>query len=426
MLIAIWRTSCRKRAKQFDDQPQNPIFAPMKTITTEEIQRFRDETPGVAHRNHLNNAGAALMPQPVIDAMQAMFQLEIKIGGYEATAAMHDEIEAYYKVLAQFVNAEAHNMAYNASATDAYNTALSAIPFEPGDVILTTNNDYVSNQIAFLQLQKRFGVQLVRAADVPEGGVDVDSVRQLMQKHNPRLVAVTHVPTNSGLVQPVAAIGEFCAERDVLYLVDACQSAGQMPLDVQQIKCDFLSATFRKFMRGPRGAGFLYVSDKVLDAGMEPLFMDLQSATWTAADAYELQKNARRFELWERHYSLMLGGKASAAYALEIGLERIETRVRMLADLCREKLAEIGFRILDQGAELCGIVTAWKEGKRPSEIKAHLDEAKINATFPRTVNALIDFQQKEVTWALRIAPHYYNTESEIEQMADTLQTLYAK
>ena len=425
MPIATWKTSCRKRAKQFDEQPQNPIFAPMKTITTEEIQRFRDETPGVAHRTHLNNAGAALMPQPVIDAMQAMFQLEIEIGGYEAAAAMHEEIEAYYKVLARFVNAEARNMAYNASATDAYNHALSAIPFERGDVILTTNNDYVSNQIAFLQLQKRFGVQLVRAADVPEGGVDVDSVRDLMQKHNPKLVAVTHVPTNSGLVQPVAAIGELCAEHDVLYLVDACQSAGQMPLDVQQIKCDFLSATFRKFMRGPRGAGFLYASDKVLDTGLEPLFMDLHSANWTEPGTYELRKNAKRFELFERHYSLMLGGKASATYALDIGLERIRARVRMLANLCREKLAAVGFQVLDRGTELCGIVTAWKEGKRPGEIKTHLDEAKINATFPRTANALIDFQQKEVTWALRIAPHYYNTKSEIEQMAEELRSLYA-
>lgn len=397
----------------------------MGPFTTEQIQRFRDETPGVAHRIHLNNAGAALMPQPVIDAMQSMFQLEIKIGGYEAEAARHAELMDYYDVLAQFLNCEARNVAYHASATDAYNRALSSIPFKQGDFILTTNNDYVSNQIAFLQLQKLYGVQLVRAADTPAGGVDVDSMRDLILKHRPKLVAVTHVPTNSGLVQPVAAIGDICAEQDILYLVDACQSAGQMPLDVQAIQCDFLSATFRKFLRGPRGAGFLYASDKVLDRGLEPLFVDLHSATWTSADAYELRKDAKRFELWERHYALMLGSKACLAYALDIGLEKIEQRVKMLADLCRTKLEETGFRILDQGAERCGIVTSWMDGKRPRQIKERLDQAKINATFPRTGNAVIDFQEKGVTWALRIAPHYYNTEAEIELLADILKSLDA-
>lgn len=395
----------------------------MRQITTEEIQIFRAETPGVAHRIHFNNAGAALMPQPVIDAMQQHFQLEIEIGGYEAEAAMHEVVMEFYPLMAQFLHCDARNIAYMANATDAYNRALSSIPFAKGDVILTTNNDYVSNQIAFLQMQKQHGVQLIRAADAPEGGVDVDSIRALIQKYQPKLVAVTHVPTNSGLVQPVAAIGELCAAADILYLVDACQSAGQIPLDVQEIKCDFLSATFRKFLRGPRGAGFLYASDKVLARGLEPAFVDLHSATWTSPDAYELRADAKRFEIWERHYALMLGSKASVAYALNIGIERIEDRVKMLADRCRKHLTELGIRVLDQGVERCGIVTCWIEDTRPKLVKDHLAKANINVTFPRTGNAVIDFQEKGVDWALRIAPHYYNTEVEIETLMEKLRGL---
>lgn len=390
-------------------------------LTSEQIQHFRSETPGAAHRTHLNNAGAALMPQPVIDAIQRHFQLEIEMGGYEAEAAAYEDTEAFYDVMAQFLNCEAGNIAYASNATDAYNRALSSVPFEEDDVILTTMNDYVSNQIAFLELHKRYGVRLIRAEDHPNGGVDVDLMGDLIKKYQPTLVAVTHVPTNSGLVQPVEKIGEICEEEEVLYLVDACQSAGQIPLDVNKIKCDFLSATFRKFLRGPRGAGFLYVSDRALELGMEPLFVDLHSATWIEPNLYELRLDARRFELWERPHSLMLGSKACIEYAIEIGVENIEHRVKHLADLTREKLAALpGVRILDQGAERCGIVTAWIANQTPRQVKAQLVKANINISFQSINNAVIDFAEKGVSWALRVSPHYYNTEAEIEKLTQTL------
>lgn len=386
------------------------------------IQRFRAETPGCQHRIHLNNAGAALMPKLVIDAIGQHIQLEATTGGYEAAAQAHEAIEGFYTALAILLNCSPANIAWAASATDAYNRALSAIPFEEDDVILTTNNDYVSNQLAFLELQKRYGVRLIRAADLPTGGVDVDSVQALVRQYHPRLVAVTHVPTNSGLVQPVAEIGTICAAEDVLYLVDACQSAGQLPIDVATIQCDFLSATFRKFLRGPRGAGFLYVSDKALELGLEPLFVDLHSATWLDADFYEIRSDARRFELWERPYALLLGSRACVEYALAIGISDIAQRVRQLADYCRARIATLpGARILDEGTERCGIVTAHFAHQKPGDIRQALDAAGINVTFPQQNNAVIDFDRKGVRWALRVSPHYYNTETEIERLVEVLQ-----
>lgn len=392
-----------------------------------QIQQFRSETPGVEHRTHFNNAGAALMPQPVIDAVKQHFQLEIEIGGYEAEAAARVQIEDFYTQMGRFLNCQAHNIAYAANATDAYNRALSAIAFEKGDVILTTKNDYVSNQIAFLELQKRFGVQLIRAEDLPEGGVDIDSVRSLIQQQGPKLVAVTHVPTNSGLVQAIAAIGQICKEQDVWYLVDACQSAGQLPLDVQEIQCDFLSATFRKFLRGPRGAGFLFVSDKALKAGLEPLFVDLLSATWIASDDYEVRPDARRFEIWERPHALMLGSKACVEYALNIGVKQIEQRVKHLADLCRQKLNAIpGIENLDKGSERCGITTYAVTGWHPNAIKTTLAAQAINVSTLLLNSALIDFKEKGADWALRVSPHYYNTEAEIDTLSEVLSELMPK
>lgn len=388
------------------------------------IQQFRLDTPGTAQSIHLNNAGAALMPKPVIEAMRHHLDLELLNGGYEAAAMERKSIEQFYPALARLLNADARNIAFTASATDAYNRALSSITFQRGDVILTTNNDYVSNQIAFLQLQDRFGVQLVRAKDLPEGGVDPASVEALIKKHRPRLVAVTHIPTNSGLIQPVEAIGTLCRQYDCLYLVDACQSAGQLALDTQQIQCDFLTATFRKFLRGPRGAGFLYVSDRVLDQAAAPLFLDLHSATWPEADQYELVASAKRFENWERSYALVQGATAAVNYALEVGLDNIARQVQNNAAYLRDRLSQSDqLRVLDRGEKLGGILTVHLPGKRPVWVKEKLRKAGINTSLVFRSSALIEFDLLGVEWALRLSPHYYNTVKEMDLAVEQLMLL---
>ncbi|MCB0535029.1 MAG: aminotransferase class V-fold PLP-dependent enzyme [Lewinellaceae bacterium] len=375
---------------------------------------LRAETPGCAHRNHLNNAGAALPPSQVLQVMQEHLNLEARIGGYEAADQVVEQLAGFYQVMAQLLNTDSGNIACATSATDAYARALSAIPWQTGDVILTTENDYVSNQIAFLALKKRFQVKLLRAKDSDAGGVDLDDMAYLIRQHNPVLVAVTHVPTNSGLVQPVEAIGKLCREHDCWYLVDACQSAGQMALDVQKIGCDFLSGTFRKFLRGPRGTGFLFVSDRVLEAGLEMLLPDMRSGHWSGPDTYKPAADARRFEYWEMSAALILGSKAAAAYALQTGMDWIEPRVRSLAAQARLELSELpGVRVLDQGADLCGIVTAYCADWEPRKLMAYLWDLQINARITPNYVARIDFPRKGIEWALRISPHYYNTEAEI-------------
>lgn len=386
------------------------------------IHSLRNDTPGCSIHNHLNNAGASLPPQPVIQTIQDYLAKEALHGGYEVAAAQASEIAGFYESTASLLNAKAHNIAFAGSATDAYFRALSSIPFEPGDTLLTTDDDYVSNQIAFLFLQKRLKINLVRAAKLPEGGVDPQSMSDLMEKHQPRLVAVTHVPTNSGLIQDVEAIGQLCRERDIWYLVDACQSAGQMPLDVTKIGCDFLSATIRKWLRGPRGAGFLYVSDLALGAGFEPVFPDMAGGVWDSADKYRLEPSARRYEQWEKNYALVLGSKAAIDYALMLGLDDIEQTVTDLSQYTRQQLSSLqGVRLLDKGHRKCGIVTAHFQGKTPTEIKKALDSANIHAGIGTTINAQIDFTEKGVDWALRLSPHYYNTKAEIDEAISVLR-----
>ena len=389
-------------------------------LTPDAVDRLRADTPGCAKRIHLNNAGAGLMPRPVADAVIRHIELESGIGGYEAADAAKDAVVEAYDAVGSLIGCAPRNVAFVENATVAYAQALSAISFEPGDVVLTSTDDYISNQIMFLALARRLGIEVVRAPNLPEGGVDVDAMTAMIRRRPPKLVAVTQVPTNSGLVQPVEEIGRVCRELELRYLVDACQSVGQLPVDVEAIGCDFLSATSRKFLRGPRGSGFLFVSDRALQSGMEPLYIDMQGAAWTDADRYAPYGTAARFENWEFAYALVLGTGEAARYAAAIGLDAIAGRTKALADRTREQLRDEGLRVLDRGRQHCGIVTVEIPDRDAAAFHSELERRGINTTVSTRAYAVIDFDDKGVGWALRVSPHYYNTEDEIDTAVATI------
>jgi selenocysteine lyase/cysteine desulfurase len=389
-----------------------------------DIKRLRSETPGCDQRIHLNNAGAALMPAPVVQAIQDHILLESRIGGYEAADARQDAMLGAYQSVADLIGTQPRNIAFTENATASFSLALSSLPLARGDVILTTRNDYASNQIQLLSLQARTGVRIIRAPDRSAGGVDVQAMAERIHGERVRLVCVTHVPTNSGLVQDVRAIGAACRDAGVLYLVDACQSIGQLPLDVADLGCDFLSASARKYLRGPRGAGFLYVSDRALEQGLEPLFIDMRGADWIGEDHYRAVADAKRFENWESAWALVLATGEAARYATALGVEAISRRVIGLGQRVREQLGSIDrVRVLDRGSELCGIVSVAIEGRDPGELVTALRARGINTSAQQREYALLDYDDKRVTASLRISPHYYNTEEEIDQALSAIREL---
>ncbi|MEM1327918.1 MAG: aminotransferase class V-fold PLP-dependent enzyme [Bacteroidota bacterium] len=389
------------------------------------IQQTRDDTPACEHYTHLNNAGASLVPRSVVNAQLDYIEFESRTGGYEAAAYRAAAIQAFYSRAAQLFNTESHHIAFMTSATEAFNKALSSIPFEEDDVILTTDDDYVSNQIAFLTLRKRMGIKIVRAAKYSDGGVNVNSVAELIQKHNPRLVAITHIPTNSGTIQDVAAIGKLCRQRGTWYIVDGCQSAGQLDIDIQAIGCDFYSATFRKFLRGPRGTGLLCISRRVVAENLTPLFPDLGGANWISPYDYEMVDNAKRFEYWERNYANLMGASAALTYAIDIGMPEIESRIKKLTQYTREKLAALpGFRLMDKGKNLGAIISLHSDRMTSHELKAYLINKNIHTSVTERSSALIDLDEKGVDSVLRISPHYYNTEAEIDHVVDMLSVTF--
>jgi selenocysteine lyase/cysteine desulfurase len=291
---------------------------------------------------------------------------------------------------------------------------MSAFDLQRGDVVVTTRADYTSYQIQFLSLARRLGVRIVHAEDAPEGGVDPQSVREILGRLRCRLVHVSWIPTHSGLVQDVAAVGEVCEAFGVPYLVDACQAVGQVPIDVATLKCDYLTATARKFLRGPRGIGFLFASERALQRGDHPLFVDMRGATWVDADTYRIADSAARFEEWEGAYALELGLGAAAGYAADVGIDVAQERAWALAARLRRLLAEIpGVRVLDPGPHPSAIVTA-SLGRPAGEVTQQLRARRINTSATLRWYGLRSFAGTEVESALRLSPHYYNTDAELD------------
>jgi selenocysteine lyase/cysteine desulfurase len=385
-----------------------------------DIERARRDTPAASHVLHFNNAGAALMPAPVLQAQLRHLQREAEIGGYEAAAEADDRIEAIYDSIARLLNAGRAEIALVENATVAWDMAFYSIGFAKGDRILTAEAEYASNYIAFLQVARRRGAVVDVVPSDEAGALDVEALERMIDRRV-KLIAITHVPTNGGLVNPAEAIGRIARAHGILYLLDACQSVGHMPIDVAAIGCDMLSATGRKYLRGPRGTGFLYVRHAVL-ARLEPPFLDLQAATWVEPDRYEIRPDARRFENWERNVAGQLGLGAAVDYALGWGLADIAARIEPLAAELRRRLAEIpGVSVRDRGRRRCGIVTFTVEGTPARDVVATLRQRRINCHVSAG-STPID-RARRLPDLVRASVHYYNTEEEVTRFAAAVASL---
>lgn len=392
-----------------------------------DLARARAETPGTRHVAHLNNAGAALPPQPVIDAVAGHLELEALIGGYEAAERNAAALANSYDAVARLLNAAPEEVALVESATVAWGMAFNALAsapggFRPGDRILTARAEYAANVIPFLQLARRTGVSVEVIPSEENGQTSVAALDSMIDDRV-KLIAITHIPTNGGLVNPAAAIGRVARRHGIPYLLDACQTAGQMPLDVEELGCDFLSATGRKFLRAPRGTGFLYVRKSWLDR-LEPHTLDLFGATLVAADRYEMRPDARRFETWESNVAARIGLGVAVDYALGWGLEAIRDRAVALAESLRAGLAAVpGVTVHDLGAERCAIVTFAVDGRTPAEVKATLGGQGINVSVSTASSTRFDMDARGIADLVRASPHYYNSEEEVDRLVAAVRGL---
>lgn len=388
-----------------------------------DVAQARAVTPGCARVLHLNHAGASLMPQPVLDAVIGHLQLEAEVGGYEAAARQGDVIARVYDSVATLLGCARDEVALTDSATRGWTSVVYSLPLAAGDRLITSRSEYGSNAIALLQLQRRTGCEIVLVEDDAQGQIDLDALTIALDHDRVGLVSLTHVPTQSGLVNPAAAVGRLCQEAGALFVLDACQSTGQLPVSVEELGCQVLTATGRKFLRGPRGTGLLYVRRELCQQ-LEPLVLDLLAATWVAPERYEVRPDARRFEMWEADIAGRIGLGAAVDHALDWGLDAIAARNTVLATGLRARLAGIpGVVVQDRGERLCAITTFTVEGVGSSQVAARLRELDVNVGVATATSAQLDLPHRGLDSVVRASVHYVTTDSELDRFAQHVADL---
>ena len=391
-------------------------------INTGEVERLRAETKGTANVVHFNNAGASLPPDVVVKTVVDYLTEEAILGGYETEDKYEAQLADTYALVGRLINADPQEIALVENASTGWCIAFYGVDFREGDEVIVSELEYVTNLIGLLNAQKLYGIHVKVVYNDEDGKFLLEKLEEEITDRTV-LIAVTHIASTTGVVLPVAEIGKIAARHKLLYLVDACQSVGQIPLDVKEIGCDILSATGRKYLRAPRGTGFVYIKKEVQDK-LRALFIDGHSIQWINETDYQLRDDARRFEFYEKNRALTLGLGKAVEYALGIGVDRIWRRVRLLAGLLREKLLNIeGVTVHDAGPQLCGIVTFSISGIKTDLIRQKLAEHNINVLVGHAESTLLFMNKNHLQSVVRASVHYFNTEEEIDNLCGVLTSI---
>jgi selenocysteine lyase/cysteine desulfurase len=389
-----------------------------------DLETERALTPGCLDQVFLDSAGSSLAPQPVLDAVIGHLRRETEIGGYRAANERGADLDNLPVALGRLIGCRPDELALMDSATRAWNQLVTALPWSAGDRILIGGTEYASNAIALLQRARFDGCTVEVVPSDADGQIDLEALDSMIDDRV-RLVSLVHVPTNSGRIAPVRDVVEVAHQAGALVLLDACQSVGQLAIDVEDLGVDALSATGRKWLRAPRGTGFLYVRTGVLE-GLEPIAADLRGAVWTAPDQYELRSDAARFELWEADVAGRLGLKAAVDHLLELGSDDVEAAIRDRAATLRAGLAGVpGVTVRDAGPDLGGIVSFTLEGLDPASVRNALYDAGIIVSVSEASSTRLDMAARELAAVVRASPHYFVSPAQIEQTISAVAGLRA-
>lgn len=394
-------------------------------MTQINLKKVRSETPVTSQLIHFNNAGASLISTPVHNSVLEYLQQEQLLGGYEAEELYDDNLKLVYQKVGTLINCKSNEVALFENATLAWNTIFWSIPLNPGQIILTSESEYGSNYLAYLQRYQRDGTKIIFLPNTINGSLDLEGLRDLVSTHNVGLMSLSHIPTNNGVIYPLKEVGEIAYQYDIPFLVDACQSVGQLEIDTKQLKCDFLTAAGRKFLRGPRGTAFAFIKEKWFNH-ISPYYCEMTGVNFINASEYDYTYSARRFEFGESSIANRIGLGTAIDYALNIGMHQISQRTQKLARSLREALRELNFiDIHDSNTPyLSGLVTFTLKGVDPKRLKTWLRKKRVNLSVSEKKWAPIDMNKRGLEIILRASVHYYNTEEEIEYFIHLLKDYY--
>jgi len=387
----------------------------------------RLDTPSCQKMIHFNNAGSSLMPDPVINEVLDYIKRENEIGGYELMFQESARFTQVYESIAELINAGSDEIALFENATRAFQALIYGLNFKPGDIILTSSSEYISNYLSFLHLKKTKGVQIIHLKEDEHGQTSIEDFKQKCKElKNIKLVSLCHIPTQSGLINLAKEFGEVARDEGIFYFLDTTQSVGHLHIDVEEIGCDAIVGTGRKYLRGPRGTGFLYVK-KSKQSGIDNYIVDNLSAVLVDSNNYKEVDDLKGKETWEKNYALIVGLGKACEYALKIGTKNIESRCLELGSQFREKLSRIpNVKVQDPGLHQSALVTFSVENYSSEFLCEKLFENKANTTWVPEARALLDFKPRGISDVVRASLHYFNSADEIDKFIDLLKSLIKK
>ncbi|MFC4605494.1 aminotransferase class V-fold PLP-dependent enzyme [Rhodococcus kronopolitis] len=387
--------------------------------------RVRADTPGCFGQAFLDSAGSSLPPTVVTETVIAHLRREAEVGGYRAAAERADDLADVKVALAELLGARPGDLALVESASRGWADFFYAVPLAAGEKILVSEVEYASNAIAALQRAGATDAVVEVVPSTPAGEIDLDALARMLDERV-RLVSLVHAPTNGGLLNPVREVVELAHGVGALVLLDACQSVGQVPVDVTTLGVDALSGTGRKWLRGPRGTGFLYVRPE-LARTMEPAALDLHGAQLSGQKqlgGYRLAEDASRFEFWECSVAGRLGLGAAVRYLLGLGIEAVAASVAERAEFARACLAAVpGVTVRDLGATRTGIVSFTVTGTEPAAVRESLAAKDITVTVSGRSSTQVDMSRRGLDAVVRASPHYFNTLEDVQRLVDAVDAI---
>jgi selenocysteine lyase/cysteine desulfurase len=392
-------------------------------VTGIDLAAVRADTPGSRDHVFLDSAGSSLPPTPVLDEVIGHLRREAEIGGYLAAGERDDDLERGYQVFADLLDCAPDEVAFTDSASRSWLALQDSVPLAEGDRLLISEVEYGANAVALLRRAEETGATVETVPSDESGALSVPALRNLLDERV-KLVSLVHVPTNGGLVNPVREATEAAHEAGALVLLDACQSIGQLPVRVGELGVDLVSGTGRKWLRGPRGTGFL-VARRSVAHRLRPRLIDHIAAPWVAPAEYRLRSDARAFQLYEFDVAGRLGLVTAAEYAMRLGLDHIARRVGELAAQARAGLAALpGVLVRDLGRDRCGIVTFTVAGLSPAVVRDTLRGRGVTVTVSPAATSLLDMSARGLAdGVVRASPHYFVTEDDIDRFVGEVARL---
>lgn len=390
-----------------------------------DIEATRADTPGCLNRVFLDSAGSSLPPQPVLGEVLGHLRREAEIGGYRAAEERADDLEHGYVLTAELLGCEPDEVAFTDSASRSWLAAFDAVPLAAGDCALISEVEYGANLAAVQRRAELTGATIDTIPSEPDGTLSVPALRAMLDERV-KLVSLVHVPTNSGLVNPVRGVVEAAHQAGALVLLDACQSVGQLPVRADELGVDLLSTTGRKWLRGPRGTGMLVVRRDIADR-LTPRLVDHHGSVWTPPADFRPRTDAKAYELWEFGVAERLGLIAAVRYALDLGVESIAKEVTDRADRVRAGLnALAGVDVQDPGTQRCGLVSFTVSGVDPMIVRNALRDKDITVSVSPRSSSPLDTDRRGLGEVVRASPHYFVTHEQIEYFLESVDRLRAE